>query len=126
MMERGIITISENGVVAMPTAPVWMTLEEIADLFMVFCFDICKAIRAIYKNHELLEEEIKRYIRQDGGIRYEVYGIEMVIAFAFRLRSKECMIFRKFVMDRLSISHNRKPLHLFFSLSPYNGRRADC
>ena len=29
-MEREIITISENGVVAMPTAPVWMTMQEMA------------------------------------------------------------------------------------------------
>lgn len=35
-MERGIITISENGTVTMPTAPVWMTMQEMADLFMVF------------------------------------------------------------------------------------------
>lgn len=125
-MERGIITISENGVVATPTAPVWMTMQEMADMFMVFCFDIRRAIRAIYKNHELLEEETKRYIRQDDGIHYEVYSLEMVMALAFRLRSKECMIFRKFVMDRLNTSHNRKPLYLFFSLSTYNERRADC
>lgn len=125
-MERGIITISENGTVFMPTAPVWMTLEEMADLFMVFCFDIRKTVRAIYKNHELLEEETKRYIRQDDRTRYEVYSLKMVMALAFRLRSRECMTFREFVMDRLNTSHNRKPLHLFFSLSPYNGRRADC
>ena len=35
-MERGIITISETEEVAMPTAPVWMTQQEMADLFMVF------------------------------------------------------------------------------------------
>ena len=44
-MEREIITISETGVVAMPTAPVWMTMQEMADLFMVFCYDIRKAVR---------------------------------------------------------------------------------
>lgn len=125
-MERGIITISKNGVVAMPTAPVWMTMQEMADLFMVFCFDIRKVVRDIYKNHELLEEETKRYVKQDNETRYEVYSLEMVIALAFRLRNRECVAFRKFVMDRLSTSHNRKPLHLFFSLSPYNGQRADC
>ena len=31
-MDRGIITISETCVVIMPTAPVWMTKFEIADL----------------------------------------------------------------------------------------------
>ena len=123
-MERGIITISENGTVTMPTAPVWMTMQEMADLFMVFYYDIRKAMRAIYKGHELLEEKTKRYIRQDNRIRYEVYSLEMVIALAFRLRSKECMAFRRFVMGRLTMN-NRQPVNIFFSLSPYNGRRVN-
>lgn len=48
-MNRGIITISETGVVIVPTAPIWMTKFEIADMFGVFSYDIRKAIRAIYK-----------------------------------------------------------------------------
>ena len=32
-MNRGIITISETGVVIVPTAPIWMTKFEIADMF---------------------------------------------------------------------------------------------
>lgn len=82
-MERGIITISEIGMVTIPTDPVWMTMQEMADLFMVFCCDIHKAIRDIYKNHELLEETTMCYIRQEDGTRYEVYSLEMVIALAF-------------------------------------------
>ena len=54
-MERGIITISEGGVVSMPTAPVWMTQFEIADLFGVFSCNVRKAIHSIYKNKELNE-----------------------------------------------------------------------
>ena len=53
-MERGTITISENGTVTMPTAPVWMTMQEMSDAFNVFGCDIRRAIRAIYKNKELL------------------------------------------------------------------------
>ena len=49
-MNRGIITISEMGAVIMPTAPVWMTKFEIADLFGVFSCDVHKAIHSIYKN----------------------------------------------------------------------------
>ena len=30
-MERGIITITENGTVTMPTVPVWMTQQEMSD-----------------------------------------------------------------------------------------------
>lgn len=48
-MERGIITITENGAVAMPTAPVWMTQQEMSDAFNVFGCDIRKAIHSIYK-----------------------------------------------------------------------------
>ena len=66
-MERGIITITENGLVAIPTAPVWMTQQEMSDAFNVFGCDIRKAIHSIYKNMELLESETKRYIKQDNG-----------------------------------------------------------
>ena len=110
-MERGIITISETEEVAMPTAPVWMTQQEMADLFM-----------DIYKNHELLEETTMCYIRQEDGTRYMVYSLEMVIALAFRLHSKECMAFRMFIMKRLYASNREKPIHLFFSLSEANPR----
>ena len=116
-MDRGIITISENGAVAMPTVPVWMTQQEMSDAFNVFCCDIRKAVRTIYKNMELSEEETMRHVRKDGRIRYDVYSLEMVVAIAFRLRTKECMVFRRFIMDRLYTNNCKKPVHLFFSLS---------
>lgn len=75
-MERGIITISENGAVIVPTVPVWMTMQEMSDAFNVFGCDIRRAILVIYKNHELLEEETKRYIRQDERTRYEVTALK--------------------------------------------------
>lgn len=101
IMEREIITISETGVFTIPTAPVWMTKFEIADLFGVFSFDIRKAIHAIYKNKELNEAETMKYVKQTDGISYDVYSLEMVIAVAFRICSKESMAFRRFVMDRI-------------------------
>ena len=121
-MDRGIITITENGAVTMPTAPVWMTQQEISDAFDVFGFYIRKAIAAIYKNNELAEEETVRHVRQDGKICYDVYSLEMVIAVAFRLRSREAMAFRKFIMERLYAASCEKPIHLLFSLSVANPR----
>ena len=121
-MERGIITITENGAVAMPTAPVWMTQQEMSDAFNVFGCHIRKAVHAIYKNGELLESETKRYIRQDNGINYDVYSLEMVIAVSFKLRSRESMAFRRFIMERLCTVSREKPLHLFFSLSVTNSQ----
>lgn len=124
IMERGIITISENGAVTIPTVPVWMTQQEMSDAFNVFGCDIIRrAIRAIYKNMELLESDTIRYVRQDNGISYDVYSLEMVIAVAFKLRTKESMAFRRFVMGRLN-ANGSKPINLFFSLSPSRGKRA--
>ncbi len=125
-MERGIITITENGTVTMPTAPVWMTQQEMCDAFNVFGFYIRKAIAAIYKNNELAVEETVQHVRQDGKICYDVYSLEMVVAIAFRLRSREAMAFRKFVMERLCTANREKPVNLFFSLSASNTRYMMC
>ena len=113
-MDRGIITISENGAVTIPTAPIWMTQQEMCDAFNVFCCDIRRVIRTIYKNKELLENDTMRYIKQDNGISYDVYNLEMVIAITFRLRTKECVVFRKFIMDKLCSVNRGNPIHLFF------------
>ena len=101
-MERGIITISESGVVSMPTAPVWMTKFEIADLFGAFSYDVRKLIRSIYKNKELNEADTMKYIKQPDGISYDVYSLEMVMAIAFRICSQDSMLFRQFVISKLS------------------------
>ena len=101
----------------MPTTPVWMTQQEIADAFNVFGCYVRKAIVAIYKNKDLLEEETVRYVRLDYRISYDVYSLEMVVAVAFRLRSREAMAFRKFVIERLYTVSREKPVNLFFSLS---------
>ena len=121
-MERGIITITENGAVTMPTAPVWMTQQEMSDAFNVFGCYIRKAIAAIYKNNELSEEETVQHVRQNDRICYDVYSLEMVIAVAFRLRSREAMAFRKFIMERLYAPNRENPVHLLFSLSVANPR----
>ena len=117
-MERGIITICESGVVSMPTAPVWMTQFEIADLFGVFSCDVRKAIHAIYKNKELNEVDTMKYVKQPDGISYDVYNLEMVIVIAFRIRSKESMLFRRFVISKLSAGK----ISLFVSCSRGSNR----
>ena len=125
-MERGIITITENGAVTITTAPVWMTQQEMSDAFNVFGCDIRRAIRAVYKNNELLESDTMRYVRQDNGISYDVYSLEMVIAVAFKLRTKECMAFRRFVIGKLYAASRKEPLCLFFSPVAYSRKEYNC
>ena len=114
-MNRGVITISETDAVTMPTAPVWMTKFEIADLFGVFSCDIHKAIHAIYKNKELNECDTMKYIKQTDGISYDVYNLEMIIAVAFRICSKESILFRRFVINEICATKKGSPVTLFFS-----------
>mgnify|MGYP000125654857 CR=1 FL=1 len=114
-MERGIITITENGAVTMPTAPVWMTQQEMSDAFNVFGCYIRKAIHAIYKNGELLESETKRHVRKDGRICYDVYSLEMIIAIAFKICSKETLLFRRFIINEICATKRGNSIILFFS-----------
>ena len=114
-MDRGIITIGETGAVSMPTAPVWMTKFEIADLFGVFSCDIRKAIHAIYKNKELNECDTMKYVKQPDGISYDVYNLEMVIAIAFKICSKDSFMFRRFVINEICATKKGNPVSLFFS-----------
>lgn len=115
-MKRGIITINETGAVTMPTAPVWMTQQEIADLLGVFSCHVRKAIRSIYKNKEVSELDTMRYVRQADGISYDVYCIEMVIAIAFRVCSKESVTFRQFVTCKVSETTKANSTMLFVSV----------
>ena len=121
-MDRGIITISETGTIIIPTVPVWMSKFEIADLFGVFSCDVRKAIHAIYKNKELNEADTMRYIRKPDGISYDVYNLEMVIAVAFRICSKESISFRRFVISQASAGTKETPITLLVSCGKGNNR----
>lgn len=121
-MDRGIITISETGKVTMPTASVWMTQFEIADLFGVFSCHVRKAILSIYKNKELNELDTMKYPRQADGISYDVYSLEMIIAIAFRICSKESVLFRRFVINEISGTKRGTPVTLFVSCGRSDNR----
>ena len=121
-MSRGIITNSETGAVIMPTAPIWMTQFEIADLFGMFSCDVRKAIHTIYKNKELSETDTMKYIKQPDGISYNVYNIEVIIAVAFRICSKESALFRRFIINEISTTKRETPVTLFVSCGRSNNR----
>jgi len=104
-MKRGIITIN-NGVVGIPTAPVWMMQEEIADMFNVYGRDIRRAINAVYKDGALTESETLRYIRLDERRSIDAYSIETIIAIAFRINSKETFAFRRYIINRLYLKND--------------------
>ncbi len=121
-MNRGIITINETGVVTIPIAPIWMTKFEIADLFGVFSCNVRKAIHSIYKNKELNELDTMKYLKQPDGISYDVYNIEVIIAVAFRICSKESVLFRRFIINEISTIKKATPITLFVASVRGNNR----
>lgn len=113
----------------MPTVSVWMTQQEIADLFGVFSCHVRKAIRSIYKNKELNELDTIKYLRQADGISYDVYSLEMIIAVAFKICSKESALFRRFVINEISgtkrgtpVTKRGTPVTLFVSCGRSDNR----
>lgn len=108
----------------MPTAPIWMTKFEIADLFGVFSCDIRKAIHAIYKNKELNESDTMKYIKQADGISFDTYNLEMIIAIAFSICSRESIRFRQFVISEICATKKGNPrtsIALFLSCGGKGG-----
>lgn len=114
-MNRGIITISETGAATIPTAPVWMAQFEIADLFGTFSCDVRKTIHTIYKNKELNEFDTMKYVKQSDGISYDVYNIEVIVAVAFRICSRESILFRRFVINEIYATKKENSITLFVS-----------
>ena len=67
-MNRGVITISESGTVSMPTDTVWMTMQEIADMYNVFGF-LAQAGRQVGRQagRQSAEGEAALVEREAGG-----------------------------------------------------------
>lgn len=95
------ITI-ENGLVTIrPTAnEVWLTQSQMADLFGVFTATVSANIRAILKSGVLYEDRVVRRTRCRNGNIVERYSLELIVALAFRLKSENAEVFRRWIVER--------------------------
>lgn len=99
-MKREIITI-ENGIVRITgSVDVWMTQHEITDLFGCFVSKVNSNIRSILKSGILHESDVCRTCHYQNGNIVEEYGLEMIIALSFRIKSRNAEIFRKWLMRK--------------------------
>lgn len=94
MIENGQVTIrpAANGV--------WLTQSQIANLFGVFSAAVSANIRAILKSGVLHENRVVRRTRCRNGNIVERYGLEMITALAFRLKSENAEVFRRWIVER--------------------------
>lgn len=95
------ITIENGQVTIRPiTNGVWLTQSQIADLFGVFVAAVNANIRAILKSGVLREDRVCRRTRSRNGNIVERYSLEMVAALAFRLKSENTEVFRRWIVER--------------------------
>lgn len=118
-MKREIITIGENEKVYIPTAPVWMSACEIADLFGVFSGKVNNHIKSIFKEGLLREDEVMRTLSFKGGA-VDLYNLEMITMLAFRFASPEAKSFRKWIIGRLT-KRREQVLHYLCVMAKVDG-----
>lgn len=115
IMERGIITMNEHGIVSIPNGEIWMSEMELADMFGVIAPTVRAAIRAIYKSGVLKDYEAQKYIRLENGYFADVYNFPMVVALAFRINSYGAEQVRNTLLERMYL--RKEKTNIFFSLN---------
>ena len=100
-MQRAIITITESGIVNIPSDNVWMSEMELVELFGVIAPTLRAVIRAIYKSGTLNPTTTQRCDLATPTSWAIFYNIEVVIALAFRLNTYETSRIRQKVLESL-------------------------
>ncbi|MBE6310670.1 MAG: hypothetical protein E7080_06415 [Bacteroidales bacterium] len=114
-MQRAIITITESGIVNIPSDNVWMSEMELVELFGVIAPTLRTAIRAIYKSGTLCPVSTQRCDLATPKSWATFYNLEVVVALAFRLNTYEASRIRQKVLENLC-QRKGNASNLFFTL----------
>lgn len=97
--KREVIIMTDNGTVIVP-GETKMSIAEIADLFGIYYRTAKRHIRTIEKSG-IAGGDYTMICTADGQKIYpEYYGLEMIIALAFRIQSKKAQIFRGWLCNK--------------------------
>lgn len=103
-MKREKITISEDGSVTLPSNPtetVWMQDFEITELFGVILPIIKSNIRVILKS-SVVKDDLQHGVVVYGNLILPAYfGLDMIMALAFRINSPNAKLFREYILGKL-------------------------
>ena len=104
IFERGIIRMTEGGIITMPDKDVWMTVDEIADMLFVSSAIVFRTIRSIYNKGIAHEEDTHgtfRLFPYHPNWNIDVYNLEVIIRLAYTIDSDNSHKFRQFIMNCL-------------------------
>ena len=105
------ITIEDNGNVSVPDN-VRMRPFEIAALLGVYTQSVDAHIRAILKSGVVGVDASGPVTVTGNTIVPDFFGLEMITALAFRIRSPQARLFREWVIRRITVCHNPLPFLL--------------
>ena len=103
---RSIITMGEYGKIHFPNNSnnVWMSTNELMELFGITYPTLKVNIKAIYKSCILREYEVQKCIKLPNGNNVDVYSLPLIIALSFRLDTLGAYRIREYVMNRLTVN----------------------
>ena len=92
------IELSDDGTV-------WLSANEIADLYDVSVELVESHIKRVFQEGELYRTDVTMEYKHtlDSGVTVSVeyYNLEVIIALSFRLKHYICRIFRKWISDKI-------------------------
>lgn len=112
-MKKNIITISDNGSVYVPTN-VQMRDFEIAELFGAMIPTVRSHVRAILKTGIATGDYTNGATLVGNNVLPDYFGLDMVMALAFRIHSYKTKIFRKWIMRKMTTTE-RQPIVLQYN-----------
>lgn len=98
--------MTENGIVAVPNET-RMSVGEIAVLFSIYYREAKRHIRAIEKSGVVRGDDSMGCVVDGRNIYPDYYGLEMVIALAFRIQSRNAEVFRQRVLAKVGATDSR-------------------
>ena len=103
--KRNIITMDEYGRIHFSSTTnndIWMSTNELIELFGIMYPTLKANIKAIYKSGILDKCEVQRCTKLSNGISIDVYALPMIIALSFLLNTLGAYKVRECVMNKLT------------------------
>ncbi|MBB4034782.1 hypothetical protein GGR21_000669 [Dysgonomonas hofstadii] len=110
-MENRRIIISDDGMVIV-SDEVKMNIGEIADLFGIYYRTAKQHIRSIEKAGITTGDNTMGGSVERMKVYPDYYGLEMIIAIAFRVQSPKAVVFRKWIQEKIVSRIGRKSIRL--------------
>lgn len=115
-MKGKIITISGDGKVSVPDT-VQMRDFEIAELFGIMIPTVRSNIRAILRSGVVVADAQHGGTILGNAFYPDYYGLDMIMALAFRIQSPQTEVFRRWVLSKATIKGKIVTPQIFLSVN---------